>query len=358
MDAVPGVSTYTIPLRFQDPNDVSPGELLAFERLQRKVVARLQKDEPFSLVHRLTPSGLKNTLMPAVDCPVVVGPILLSDPPPAAFDQILRPLKTPWWPPSALRQRILNRQARITFEREGTIGRLLTVATTIFVGSQVTMGRLTHEQRRRASLVTYAGVDHVTFCPPATRPSSGVLQLLFVGRPVPYKGIELLLRCVQLVSRQRHITLLVVGGGASRYDTYYQRLAAQLGVADIVRFFPNASRGDVIGFYQAADIFCMPSIETYGIAILEAMSCGCVPVVADINGPGEIVRDGTGLRIPYVTPAQFVQEYAAALIRLGDDREYMKALGKQARIHVQQNHNWAAIVDRFLAEYARIIRDV
>lgn len=357
MDALPAVTTHTIPVRFQDPNDVSPSELLDFEKQQRRLVARLQKDERFDLVHRLTPSGLKDTLLPSIDCPVVVGPILLSDPPPAAFDEILHPLKSPWWPPSAFGQRVLNRRARLTFEREGTIGRLLSEATAIFVGSRVTLNRLPHEQRRRATLVTYAGVDHERFRPPAARRGNGVLQLLFVGRRVPYKGLALLLRSVQLVSRQRDVNLLVVGGGSSRYDDYYHRLAAHLGIADVVRFVPNAPRSDIIGFYQAADLFCMPSIETYGVAILEAMSCECVPVVADINGPGEIVRDGTGLRIPYVTPLQFVQDYAAAMIRLDEDRGYMTALAKQARLHVQQHHDWAVILDSFVTTYARITRE-
>ncbi len=62
--------------------------------------------------------------------------------------------------------------------------------------------------------------------------------------------------------------------------------AAELQLTPMVTFTDHQPREVLQELYREADVFCMPSIETYGIAILEAMSSGCVPLVSDLNGPG------------------------------------------------------------------------
>ena len=94
-----------------------------------------------------------------------------------------------------------------------------------------------------------------------------------------------------------------------------------------------------------ADVFCMPSIETYGLAILEAMSSGCVPLVADFNGPGEIVQPGTGLKVPLETPEQIHRRNMPnEIVQLVEDaRVERRLLGEAARAHVVRFHDWKRI---------------
>jgi glycosyltransferase involved in cell wall biosynthesis len=109
--------------------------------------------------------------------------------------------------------------------------------------------------------------------------------------------------------------------------------------------------------YRAADVFCMPSIETYGIAILEAMSSGCAVLVADYNGPGEIVRRDTGLKVPLETPEQFINEYAERIVQLVEDERLRREFGERARDHVVRFHDWKSIEASLLKTYNEVFSE-
>jgi glycosyltransferase involved in cell wall biosynthesis len=111
-------------------------------------------------------------------------------------------------------------------------------------------------------------------------------------------------------------------------------------LTDTLKFVDHVPRENLVEIYQEADIFCMPSIETYGIAILEAMSSGCAVLVADANGPGEIVRRGTGVKVPLETPDQFIDAYAEYIVQLVDDVVLRCQLAEGAREHVVRHHDW------------------
>lgn len=98
----------------------------------------------------------------------------------------------------------------------------------------------------------------------------------------------------------------------------------------------------------------MPSIETYGMVILEAMSCGCAVLVADYNGPGEIVQPATGLKVPLRTPQQFIDDYAARIVELAHDTALRSKLGASAREHVVRCHDWKQIESSWLEVYQEI----
>jgi glycosyltransferase involved in cell wall biosynthesis len=185
-----------------------------------------------------------------------------------------------------------------------------------------------------------------------------VPQLLFVGRVVPYKGVELLLRAAAVAKRGGlNFELKIVGRATPICYRYFTRLANQLGLTECVSFVVDRPRSELTELYQNADVFCMPSTETYGIAILEAMSCGCAVLVSDINGPGEIVRPGTGLKVPLETPDQFIEEYASRIIQLVEDPQLREELGMSAREHVVHEHDWIRIQSRFLEIYDEVLTE-
>jgi glycosyltransferase involved in cell wall biosynthesis len=153
-------------------------------------------------------------------------------------------------------------------------------------------------------------VEHKFFRPPATDRRNDVPQLIYVGRLVPYKGVVLLLRAAAVAKKSCRFALRIVGGGNQAYRNYCIELASALGLDSEVTFLENQPRASLAELYRSADIFCMPSVETYGLAILEAMSSGCAVLVADLNGPGDIVQPGTGIKVPLVSPDHFIANYA------------------------------------------------
>jgi glycosyltransferase involved in cell wall biosynthesis len=73
-----------------------------------------------------------------------------------------------------------------------------------------------------------------------------------------------------------------------------------------------------------------------------------------LNGPGEIVQPGTGLKVPLETPEQFVATYAERIVELVEDARLRVALGETARDHVVRVHDWKRIELAILKIYDEI----
>jgi glycosyltransferase involved in cell wall biosynthesis len=345
-----------ISVHFDDPNDVSAWQLLQFEWRQRKVVKRLLESERFDVVHRVTPSGLKDSLLPVPSVPLVLGPILLSEPHPPAFREIIRPVLPRQWSLRAAVRRVQHGVARRVFQRWSTLNQLMEQAAVILVGTRTTLKRLPADHHSRCRLVTYSGVEHEVYRPARHKQPNRVPQLLFAGRVVPYKGVELLLRAAARARHSCRFELKIVGGGSPVYRKHCVELAAAWGLGDTVQFIAPQPRDTLVELYRAADVFCMPSVETYGIAILEAMSTGCAVLVSDLNGPGEIVEPGTGVKVPLESPEQFTREYSDQLVALIEDAHWRAELGGQAREHVVAHHDWPRIQAELIAIYDSVFQ--
>jgi lipopolysaccharide/colanic/teichoic acid biosynthesis glycosyltransferase len=157
-------------------------------------------------------------------------------------------------------------------------------------------------------------------------PGSAPPTVLFVGRLVAYKGVDVLLRAMSGVPA----SLVVVGDGPLRGSL--EALAQELGVAASVRFLGHVSDAERVEWYRRADLLVLPSVsrqEAFGMVQIEAMFAGR-PVVSTAlpTGVPWVNRDGeSGL----VVPPRDVERLRAALLRLCGDPELRAALGAQAR---------------------------
>ena len=224
--------------------------------------------------------------------------------------------------------------ARRVFRRFSTLDSLNENAALILVGTELTRQLLPERLHSHCRYLTYTGIEHDLFTPPARRRSSRIPQLLFVGRLVAYKGVELLLRAAAVALRRCRFELRIVGRSTARSRAYYHGLAAALRLTEAVTFVDGVRRETLADLYRAADVYSMPSIETYGTTVVEAMSSGCAVLVPDFNGPGEIVQPGRGLKVPLRTPEQFIGEYAERIVQLVEDANLREALGGTAREHI------------------------
>ena len=190
------------------------------------------------------------------------------------------------------------------------------------------------------------------------------LMPMFVGRIQPLKGPEILLHAVHLLLEQRpelrrRLVVPVVGGpsgsGLARPEGL-QKLAARLGLGDVVRFQPPVAQQQLADWYRAADVLVMPSYsESFGLVAVEAQACGTPVVAAAVGGLPVAVRDGqTGLLVDGHDPA----DYARALGRFADDPGLALRMGVAAVGHARR-FGWdavaagtAAVYEQVLAEYA------
>lgn len=136
---------------------------------------------------------------------------------------------------------------------------------------------------------------------------ANALVLLFVGRLQPLKAPDVLLRAAarmvatdaDLAHRLRVIVVGAPSGTGLSDPDAYAKLAAELGIADLVRFEPPAGRRELADFYAAADLTVVPSYnESFGLVALESQACGTPVVAASVGGLPTAVRDGhSGLLI-------------------------------------------------------------
>lgn len=166
--------------------------------------------------------------------------------------------------------------------------------------------------------------------------------LLFVGRIVPIKRLDVLLEAMRQLLDMEGVTvkLAIAGGGSGR--ALAEAKSHELGLEDSVSFL--GFRRDLEDLLKAADIAVLSSDnEGTPVSLIEAGAAGLPSVATNVGGVGDVVPQGTGLLVPRRRPTEF----ADAVKMLADDPEQRRRLGARARDHVQ---------DRF-AE-ARLIRDV
>ncbi|WEK19695.1 MAG: glycosyltransferase family 4 protein [Candidatus Pedobacter colombiensis] len=122
------------------------------------------------------------------------------------------------------------------------------------------------------------------------------ILILYAGKFEPIKQLMLLLSAF-IALRKPHVHLLLAGNGIEEADLKHK--AQQNALSANIHFltFQNQSRMPIL--YQAADLFCLPSIsETWGLAINEAMACAKAVLVSDKVGCAvDLVKDGYNGRI-------------------------------------------------------------
>jgi len=151
-------------------------------------------------------------------------------------------------------------------------------------------------------------------------------RILFVGRFVYYKGLDVLIDAMSRCAG----TLILVGDGPLSGELHRQ--VAARGLESRVVFAGSVSNEELPAYYHASDVFVLPSVaesETYGLVQIEAMASG-VPVVSTNlpTGVPWVNQDGvTGL----VVPPRDTGALAGALGALGRDASLRRTLGDNGR---------------------------
>ncbi|WP_201748319.1 glycosyltransferase family 4 protein [Aquabacterium fontiphilum] len=227
------------------------------------------------------------------------------------------------------------------------------------------MVRLYHTDARRLSMVP-CGVDTTDFRPMDRQRARAALGLradefiiLQLGRMVPRKGVDNVIRALALLDARVPARLLVVGGNHPSPDEHLtpeigrlRRLARCLGVHTQVTFTGQRSRDTLPLYYAAADVFVTtPWYEPFGITPLEAMACGRPVIGSAVGGIQYTVVEGvTG----YLVPPRHPQALAERLTQLHANPSLADAMGRAGRCHVRRSFTWEQVVQ----ELDRIYRSV
>ncbi|HTI10505.1 MAG TPA: glycosyltransferase family 1 protein [Puia sp.] len=184
--------------------------------------------------------------------------------------------------------------------------------------------------------------------------------LLQLGRMVPRKGMDTVIRALGLLQQKgKKALLMIVGGNTDWPDPFrtpeigrLQEIARQEQVIDNIYFTGRKGREILRYYYAAADIFVtVPWYETFGITPLEAMACGIPVIGSDTGGiKFSVVPGKTGLLVP----PNDVPTLAAGIGNLLDNKKLRRQMGKNGIRRVNSFFTWKKAADQLIGAYEKM----
>ena len=176
-------------------------------------------------------------------------------------------------------------------------------------------------------------------------------KLLFVGRLVYYKGIDILLKAMKGINNAE---LFIVGTGT--LEEQLKAEAKHLSITKNVHFLGNLSKVELLSSYKDCDFLIFPSCansEAFGLTQLEAMYYG-KPVI-NTNLPTAVpwvsVHKKTGLTVPVAD----VCALNKAIHLLVNDNSLREELGKNAAIRVRELFDRKSMMNNLHTHYRQIL---
>jgi glycosyltransferase involved in cell wall biosynthesis len=176
--------------------------------------------------------------------------------------------------------------------------------------------------------------------PPARQDVGGPVRMVFTGRLIPVKRVDLLVRVLTEGMDDLSWTLDIYGDGPERQAL---EVSVPTAYADRIRF--RGWSTDIPGVLSRAQVFTFPSdFEAQPMAVLEAMAAGLAIASNGVAAVPEMLADGAGI----VVASQAVQDWRRVLRSLVGDPELRRRLGERARARARLHYSLSAMTDGYL----------
>jgi glycosyltransferase involved in cell wall biosynthesis len=325
---------------------IAPISYYYFERLVWKQFREQIKNRQFDIVHRLTPLSPTTPSILAKRCqragvPFVLGPLNGGVPWPAWFQQERRKERE-WLAPVRSAYRLLPGY-RSTLKH----------AAAIIAGSCYTLEQIPTEFANKTHYIAENAIDPSRFGCPQPRQPALPLQLLFVGRLVPYKGADMAIEAAEPLLADGRAELTIVGDGPERAALREQATSSANPAA--IRFTGQVPHQKISEHFAAADLFVFPSIREFGGAVvLEAMAMGAVPIVVNYGGPAELVTPDTGFFLDIGPRPQIVQALRRTIETIAADPTSLLQKITAGQQRVKSSFTWQTKAKQVLEIYKQV----
>ena len=177
---------------------------------------------------------------------------------------------------------------------------------------------------------------------------SDSLRVASVGSLLHLKGFDLGLRAFAgFIEHGGRGEYWLIGEGPERRRL--ERLARDLGIGGIVRFWGLLPRAETIARVMECDVLAHPSLhDSGGWTCLEAMAAGKPVVCLDLGGPAQQVTSETGMKIPANTREQAIADMALAFETLASNADLRARMGEAGRARVRRDFAWSKKPARLL----------
>lgn len=166
------------------------------------------------------------------------------------------------------------------------------------------------------------------------------------------KSLDTLLKALRIVIDKymiKNIKLNIIGTG--EYESFYKGICKDLNLNDYVSFKGFIDNNKLPDIISSSNVLCVSSkIETFGIPIVEAMSCGLPCISTKCGGPEEIINESNGLLVPIDNP----KEYAKAIVYMYNNIN--KYDPKVIRKYAHDKYDREVVCKRLLKELEIVIK--
>jgi glycosyltransferase involved in cell wall biosynthesis len=198
------------------------------------------------------------------------------------------------------------------------------------------------------------GVDLDCFRVASVATRNQEVVIIYVGRLVGYKRVDLLLHACGKLIGKINFQLHIVGDGPLR--GVLERQVNQLSLTSHVQFHGMIPQAAVAEKLRSSDIMAFPSMrECGGAVVLEAMASGIPVIATKWGGPADYLAENTGILIPPGQPEEFITEFATAILMMAKNPEARAKIGQAARLRAQALYNWHVKTDALLNLYENVV---
>ncbi|MFT8884992.1 MAG: glycosyltransferase [Acetobacter papayae] len=227
-------------------------------------------------------------------------------------------------------------------------------ASAIIAGGESAYREIPKRWKNKTIYIPENAIDPQRFPPSPKRTAQDYanrpIRAVFLGRLVPYKACDILLEAAAELLREGRMTLTIIGSGPE--EERLRKLVAQLAIGSAVTFTGELPHQRVAEHLVGADILTFPSLhEVGGAVVLEAMTMGVGPVIADYGGPAELASPQCAFLVPLKERAPYIAAYKAALHGIVADPTCLLPLSDNGRYRAEHLFTWPQKVAQIVSVY-------
>ncbi|QQE10920.1 glycosyltransferase family 4 protein [Planctomycetota bacterium] len=314
---------------------------LLTQRMQKRIAKRLVKKHNINIVHQPMPvSPRQPSMIHSLGAPVIIGPMNGNMSYPSAFKQQNKNV-----------QHFIN------------IARRFSYLTNILVPGKRRASLLLVSNQRTHDALPVPKTQHVIHLhenavnpdhwPPINwnnRPPTDTLNLICLGRLVPFKNLQAAIHAIDQLPSNIQAHLHIIGNGPER--PALQSLTEKLNLNNKVTFHGFVPQHQCHTLMQNADALLLPSIyECGGAVVLEAMCMALPTIVANWGGPTDYVTPDTGFLLPVTSQQDLISALTDAITKLYNEPHLKEQLGLAGRQRILDHFLWPHKIDQILHFY-------
>jgi glycosyltransferase involved in cell wall biosynthesis len=321
---------------------------------------KLHAQVGFDLIHHLTYATWRvGSPLVELSIPFVWGPISGGENMPLRFMSLLS------WESCTFE--FMRKASDILSARSARVLRTAQRSSHIFAANKETMSRVI---RLRGNDLGVSRIAQTFFdeekiqkfrVKPGTKNFSGALRMFAGGNLEGRKGVAIAVRALYQV-HARGIAFDYVYGGFGPERDHLRKLVEKFRLSDLIHLIDSFSGRAYMDQLFSSHLYLLPSLRDGApVTLMEAMLAGCVPIVLDAGGPGEIVTEDCGFKIRPISPSYVVTQIERIIVGIHEDRTKLNRLSEAASERIRETYSirryLTAVESSYVTAFAANVRD-